>query len=149
MQRNLQQISTEYLGSSHTPKPSLTKEVLKALAELKKDSSRIVLTMDKGVAMVVMDRKDYTDKAINLLAEPAYRTITRNPTNKLKAKLITLRKIKRETGLEDSIYKYMYPIECTSPKFYGLPKVHKTNIPLRPIVSHRGSVTYGVAKVLA
>ena len=36
-----------------------------------------------------------------------------------------------------------------SPKFYGLPKIHKTGIPLRPIVSSIGSVTYGVAKVLA
>ena len=35
------------------------------------------------------------------------------------------------------------------PKFYGLPKIHKTGIPLRPIVSSRGSVTYGVAKVLS
>ena len=43
----------------------------------------------------------------------------------------------------------MYPMGCTSPKFYGLPKIHKTNIPLRPIVSSRGSVTSGVAKVLA
>ena len=43
----------------------------------------------------------------------------------------------------------MYPMGCTSPKFYGLPKIHKTNIPLRPIVSSRGSVTYGLAKVLA
>ena len=43
----------------------------------------------------------------------------------------------------------MSPMGCTSLKFYGLPKIHKTNIPLRPILSSRGSVTYGVAKVLA
>ena len=87
--------------------------------ELRKDSNRIVLTADNGVAMVVMDRKEYTDKATNLLSQPAYRTIDRDPTNKLKAKLITLlRKITRETGLEDLIYQYMYPTGCTSPKFY-------------------------------
>ena len=38
---------------------------------------------------------------------------------------------------------------CTSPKFYGLSKIHKPNTPLRPIVSSRGSVTFEVAKVLA
>ena len=77
-----------------------------------------------------MDKKDYRDKATGLLDQPAYSTIDRNPTNKHKAKLITLfRKIKRETGLEDSIHKYMYPMGCTSPKFYGLSKSHKTNIP--------------------
>ena len=30
-----------------------------------------------------------------------------------------------------------------------LTKIHKTGTPLRPIVSRRGSVTYGVAKVFA
>ena len=43
----------------------------------------------------------------------------------------------------------MYPTSCKSPKFYGLPKIHKTGTPFRPIVSSRGSVTYGVAKVLS
>ena len=35
------------------------------------------------------------------------------------------------------------------PKFYGLPKIHKPDTPLRPILSSCGSVTYGVAKELA
>ena len=43
----------------------------------------------------------------------------------------------------------MYPTGCVPPKFYGLPKIHKAGNPLRPIVSSRGSVTYGVAKVLS
>ena len=43
----------------------------------------------------------------------------------------------------------MYPTGCIRPKFYGLPKIHKTGNPLRPIVSSRGSVTCGVAKVLS
>ena len=43
----------------------------------------------------------------------------------------------------------MCPTGCTSPKFYGLPKIHKNWHPLRPIVLSRGSVTYGVAKILA
>ena len=43
----------------------------------------------------------------------------------------------------------MYPTGCVPPKFYGLPKIHKTGNPLRPIISSRGSITYGVAKVLS
>ena len=31
-------------------------------------------------------------------------------------------------------------------KFYGLPKIHTPDTPLRPILSSCGSVTYGVAK---
>ena len=43
----------------------------------------------------------------------------------------------------------MYPTGCVPPQFYGLPKIHKPDTPLRPIVSSCGSVTYGVAKELA
>ena len=42
----------------------------------------------------------------------------------------------------------MYPTGCSAPKFYGLPKIHKLDTPLRPIMSRHQSVTYGVAKVL-
>ena len=38
--------------------------------------------------MVVLDRKEYVEKAENLLAQPAYRTLDRDPTNKLKANLL-------------------------------------------------------------
>ena len=57
---------------------------------IKKDNSRLVRTADKGVAMVVMDRQDYINKPNNLLAQVAYRPIPRDPTNKIKAKLITV-----------------------------------------------------------
>ena len=47
------------------------------------------------------------------------------------------------------MYRIMYPTSCTAPKIYGLPKIHKTGTHLRPTVYSRGSVTYGVAKVIA
>ena len=110
----------------------------------------MLLTADKGVALVVMDRKEYQERIEGLLATPAYRAITMDPTNKLKAQLIQkLRRIKRETNMEEGMYRTMYPTGCTAPKFYGLPKIHKTGTPLRPIVSSRGSVTYGVANIIA
>ena len=121
---------TEYLRSSHVSKSNLTKEEINTLGELRRDSNRTILMADTGVAMVVMDREDCIEKANSLLAQPAYRNIDRDPTNKLKVKLVTvLRRIKRESGLEDNIYKCIYPMGCTSPKFYELPKIHKPNIP--------------------
>ena len=43
----------------------------------------------------------------------------------------------------------MYPTGAVAPKFYVLPKIHKGDIPLRPIVSSRGSISYEVAKELS
>ena len=83
----------------------------KAIKELKEDQSRVVLTADKGVAMVIMDKKEYTDKAIGLLSDTnTYRTISKDPTNKLKNKIIgILKDIKQTGGLKDSTYHKMYP----------------------------------------
>ena len=96
-----------------------------------------------------MDKEEYICKAQELLSQPPYKGIPKDPTNKIKAQLITkLRRIKKDSNLDEGTYKAMYPTGCVLPKFYGLPKIHKTGNPLRPIVSSRSSVTYGVAKVL-
>ena len=100
--------------------------------------------------MVVMDKQDLTNKSNQLLCQQAYRAIPRNPTNKIKTKLVNiLKRVKNQTGLDNKTYRTMYPMGCRAPKFYGLPKIHKQDTPLRPIVSSCGSVTYGVAKELS
>ena len=134
----------------HIPQPNITKEERIALTELKKDPSRMVLTADKGVALVIMNAEDYTKKAEDLLNQPTYRPINSDPTVRLKNKLITLLKsFKAEGRVKEEVYKRLYPTGAGSSKFYGLPKIHKVGIPLRPIVSSIGTVTYETSKELA
>ena len=100
--------------------------------------------------MVIMDRHGYINKSHQLLSLPASRSISRDPTNKMKNKLINiLNRVKSQTGLDNSTYRAMYPMGCRAPKFYDLPKIHKQDTHLRPIVSTCGSVTYGMAKELS
>ena len=48
------------------------------------------------MAMVVMDKEDYIQKAESLFVQLAYKTIDSDPTSQIKARLITtLRRIKR------------------------------------------------------
>ena len=129
---------------------NVSKEELKALKELKMDNNRLILTADKGVALVVIDKQEYIKKAEDLLQESSYKKITDDPTAKLKNKLISiLKKIKADGGLKDDLYRRLYPTGAVSLKFYGLPKIHKPGIPLRPIISSIGTVTYNTAKELA
>ena len=76
------------------------------MKQLKPDKDCMVLTADKGVELVVMDRSDYIRKAKELLDDTnTYSTIQSDPTNKLKNKLINmLRKIKADTGMQENIY---------------------------------------------
>ena len=138
------------LKKNHPNKSNITKEEFRAIKELKQDEERIILTADKGVALVVLNKKDYIEKAEHLLSQLTYRKIQENPTSKQKAKLIRiLKKIKTEGGISKEKYKKMYPMGAGSPKFYGLPKIHKKETPLRPIVSSTGTVSYNAAKELA
>ena len=98
-----------------------------------------------------MDKNDYIRKMKELLDDTnTYRPLNTDPTMKQNIKLINiLRRVKTEARLEDTTYRRMYPTAASSPKLYGVPKIHKENNPLRPIVSSRGSVTYEVAKEFA
>ena len=70
------------------PKSDIRLDEEKAIRELKEDQSRVVLTADKVVAMVVMDREDYTKKVKLLLTDTnTYKPIPKDPTNKFKSKL--------------------------------------------------------------
>ena len=130
---------------------NISKEEWRAIKELRADKEHLILTADKGVALVVIDKKEYIQKMQTLLEDKnTYRPLKMDPTNRQKNRLINiLRSIKSEGRLEDHIYKKMYPTGASSLILYGLPKIHKKNIPWRPIVSSQGSVSYGVAKELA
>ena len=99
--------------------------------------------------MVIVDRQDYINKANSLLHRPTYRDIPRDPTDIIKKQINQhTKKGKNQTSLSNVTYNSTYPTGCVSPKFYGLPKIHKPDTSLRPTVSSCGSVMYGVAKKL-
>ena len=97
------------LKHTHPTRSNINREEVQALAERKRDSSKVILTADKGVALVIMDKPDYNTKAQELLNDKkTYKEINTDLTNKLKTKLISLlKKIKAEGGIEEQLYKKM------------------------------------------
>ena len=76
-----------------------------------------------------------------------YEKLRNDPTTTYTRKVrVTLKSLEDSGKLSRSQYLKLYPSDPQPPLFYGLPKVHKPGIPLRPIVSTVGSVTYDVAK---
>ena len=129
------------LKKAHAPKPNITKEELKVIEKLRKDDTQIVLTADKGVALVVMKREGYDKKAEELLNTTTYTTINSDPTTRYKNKLVSLLKsIKTQGGINEALYKKLYPTGA------GVPK---RETPLRPIVSSIVAVSYQTSKELA
>ena len=68
------------LKKTQTPRSNISKEEFKAIRELKEDDSRIILTADKGVVMVVLNKEEYIKKAEHLLNQPTYKRILEDPS---------------------------------------------------------------------
>ncbi|CAH8499563.1 unnamed protein product [Schistosoma haematobium] len=65
--------------------------------------------------------------------------------SRVKSNLLKLLKM---NVINNEEFKILKPSGSVLPNLYGLPKIHKPNIPLRPILSMRGSPTHELAKWL-
>ena len=100
---------------------------------------------------MILPQETYRSKIDNLLSDQAtYELIDKDPTTRHTKRLVDLLKDLKANGvITQEQYRHLYPTTSEVPKFYGLPKVHKQETPLRPIVASRGSITYNVARLLA
>ena len=73
----------------------------------------------------------------------------KDPTEDYKKQVFSyLRMLEEDNVINRVFYHRLSPGE-SRPCIYGLPKIHKEGIPLRPIVSGTHSVTYNLSKYLA
>ena len=83
----------------------------------------MILTTDKGVALVIIDKNDYIQKAEELLNTNTYKKLPEDPTNKQKNKLVNiLKSIKSEGGLSEETYKKLYPTGSSGIKILWVAK---------------------------
>ena len=114
-----------------------TKDDLNALTELQKNDSLIVKRSDKCKGLVLMEKKEYIEKTETIIRD--YQPVTKNPTKKLDDETSKLIKTTLKGKLPDKTIHAITPNESRTAELYGLPKTHKVNIPLRPIVSACGN----------
>ncbi|XP_041981008.1 uncharacterized protein LOC121734461 [Aricia agestis] len=138
------------LRKSKLPKSNITTEERLALKQLRNNNDILVLRADKGNATVVMSTEEYVQKIRSLLSDTnVYKQVSYNPTASVTRRIRTLIHENKDVFTEDE-YNFLHkPKPVQPPKLYGLPKIHKRNIPLRPIVSKIDSPTYNLAKHVA
>ena len=89
-------------------------------------------------------------RLLALLNTQTYKELKSDPTAKIERKICSkLSDLKKSGMLSQKVYDHLRPSATVCPKFYGLPKIHKPDVPLRPIVASQGSPTYNLAKYLA
>ncbi|XP_044759503.1 uncharacterized protein LOC123317202 [Coccinella septempunctata] len=104
---------------------------------LKEHPEILVTQSDKGNITVIMDRAQYIELSNTILHdERYYKTLARDPTTTIQNKCNALiRELVNEGHLTQSQGKRLYFYNAVPAKFYGLPKVHKPTLSLRPIIS--------------
>ena len=99
---------------------------------------------------MVMDRSEYDDKIRSMLSDPnTYKKLPRDPAPALERQMNSLLlSLKNSRSLPRSVYERLRSSAGKTPLLYGLPKIHKPDTPLRPIVSFIHSPTYQLSKHL-
>ena len=128
----------------------LSKEEWTALTDLRNDDSIIITKPDKGNGIVIVNKLDYLNKMKQLISdETKFKKLAQNPTKSREDSLITyLRKLKRDVIIDDETLRKILPSGSTHGVLYGLPKVHKSGCPFRPIVSSVNTYNYNLASYL-
>ena len=73
-----------------------------------------------------------------------------NPINQIAATVNQyVLNLYQNQKINQKCYYYLHCSNAVSPTFYGLPKIRKTSVPLRPIVSFVNSPTYNLSKFLS
>lgn len=126
---------------------NLTKIEKSSIGNLRRDKTIKILPADKGNATVVLDTNTYNDKINTLIGEGHYTKLTKDPTQTIENKIRTIL-FKHKHEFTDLERRLLTPHYSKPPHFYGLPKIHKPNIPLRPIVSSIGAPCEKLSKYL-
>ena len=143
---------TQIVRNGKLPQPNLSKHEMEALKELRSDTSIKIMKADKGNAAVVMDSQEYEYNLLSSLNNRDVYQILPDGDNSIVSIEKQVNKLLWRFAEENKITgPTYYQLKCdksVTPKIYGLPKLHKTEIPLRPIVSFIGALTYCLSKFL-
>ena len=78
-----------------------------------------------------------------------FKPLTNNPTKAREDSLSSyLRKLRKDGIIDDTVFQKILPGGSSPGVLYGLPKVHKTGCPFRPIVSSLNTYNYNLASYL-
>jgi hypothetical protein len=87
-----------------------------------------ILKEDKGNTTMVLNTSDYVDKTLDHLTNNRrYKKLAKDPsTHVIKEVFLVI----NESSLHEDLKRKLTPKNCLVPQIYGLPKIHKDNIPL-------------------
>ena len=126
-----------------------------AIKSLRSNEQILITKPDKGSGVVILNKSDYIQKMGYILDDKTkffnmgsvdQHDNTAKTEQKLQKRLLDL---VNQKILTRDIYDRIRPTGSQRPRMYGLPKMHREDMPLRPILSMIGSSQHELAKWLS
>ena len=134
---------------------------LKGLKSLLNDKTIVIMKADKGRSCVLMDKEQYIFKVKQLLStgnifkkmnntdEKGKINTIEHVVKKMETKLnYRIGELKRINKISKEEYNWIKATGTRCPVMFCQPKVHKTGMPLRPVISTSNSYNYNLSKYL-
>lgn len=115
--------------------PKSSEKTLNNLKTKIKNQNIVLSKADKGNCLVILNKDDYIQKVESFLLENNFTLLTNNPFNSFVRRSHNLIKHFSSFLEEVNAPKTLIHNNPNMPRLYGLPKIHKENIPIRPVVS--------------
>jgi hypothetical protein len=137
--------------SNKTQTPIKIKEENKLINQIKqklRTNEAITTKADKGNTVVIIYQKDYNQKIQDFISENMATEVKNNITTKFQRDLRNL--INKCKNVIDAGDKWkLVNLNPNTASLRGLVKVHKKDIPIRPIVNFKDTPTYKTGRMLA
>ena len=120
-------------------------QTLKSIKEKQKENNLTFIKADKGNCTVIMNNDVLNDKIETFFTENNITEIKQDPTPQFQS---TIKNIinKSEHVIPKNMKQYLKHIKPQAPTLNALPKIHKPNIPIRPLINYTTSPAYKLSK---
>ena len=128
--------TADYHMTMKRPPTNITKHEIQSLHLLKTDNDLIVKPADKGGAIVIWPKDSFLKEAYRQLNDSNhYRKIPHDPTPEILTETKKLAyNLYKSKIIDNTTYKFLTTdTRARTPHLYLLPKIHKQEIPGRPI----------------
>jgi hypothetical protein len=136
-------INTNQRNSTHKRQAYLIENIKQKLVKNK----AMITRADKGKTTIIIYAQHYNDKTHTFISNNNFLTLPHDPTKKFQSNIIkTLKQC--DKIIDKKHIRFLTQRNPTPPTLNALPKLHKPDIPIRPIVNNTGAPTHKIARRL-
>lgn len=142
------QISSIIQDRKSNPPNIQEQKCIKEIKSILNQNNLILTKADKGNSITIIEKSVYIDKTLKMIAESQCEEVKNDPTSKFQTALLKTLKDCSNIFSQRDIY-FLKVMNPKSPDLYSLPKIHKSNVPMRPVVSFINAPTYKLCSKLS